>query len=593
MKHLDYYITFEGKHITDKELEAIAKKYTTVKDFIKGDYQAYNTATKRNKKNNGFLKKITSHMSKAYHKDYTDKQIENIAKKYTTIKDLLNNNESVYRAALRKGKEFFNSITAHMNKSNSYLDKENEIPENKTDKELEDIAKKYKYTSDFRKGNKKEYYQAKNKGIDFFYNITSHMKTQKIRDNEFSDEETEKLINYIENGKTAVDISILMNIPYKRILGKINNLKNKDNTPDKVKNDILLKKHTAHPSITEDKIKKIIKLYDEGKSSIEIGSILNYSPTTTNRIIQLTKEARNNKISRFSKDYTEEEMEELVTYAFNLNSFCEKWRRGNTEIQLKLNNLMKKISSKNKNNWFPDIEEIDKRDYFGGRVNKIIKNIVKNTKVIKKQYDEVPKKHFVQSELLNNLKGINCSVLTLLGPTPNRYLNLLNKLGIIGNNDIFSYEIEPDAFKLISKDIVDNENIHLMHGNIIKAKAQKFIDLDLTGRWDTQGDIVKSLFNKQKLNIDGNKYFMFTLSLFGKNSSELKTSELINYIRSILEELLSEKIILKPEIISFTTNESTLKVIKCNTESVNSNFKIIVYKYTDTSPMMSVLITYS
>ena len=291
-------------------------------------------------------------------------------------------------------------------------------------------------------------------------------------------------------------------------------------------------------------------------------------------------------------DYTKDEIQDLLSNDFNIHSFCEKWKRGYTEIILKRENLINRMSHRIKNNFWLSAEDVEKVQYSGDRINKIIKNIFKNkNKNIKKKYTDVPNKNYVQSELFQHLKNINCSILTLLGPTPHRYLDILKKYNIVGDNEIYSYEYTPEVYNLYPKDIVEDENINLNHGNIQKAKPQKFIDLDLTGRWDTQINLIKNLFYKQESKIEGSKYFMLTLSLFGKESSEPKTAELIKYIKNILEELLSTKIDINTEIIKNEPNVTN--VTKLNIKSEDPKYSILSYKYKDTSVMISTLIMYS
>ena len=96
---------------------------------------------------------------------------ENLVKaalEYDSLTKFQQENQTAYVKALKKGKEFFDSITTHMVKPRSVNPY--------SDQELEDIAKKYKTKKDFQKHDNGAYQVALRRGKDFWNKITSHME---------------------------------------------------------------------------------------------------------------------------------------------------------------------------------------------------------------------------------------------------------------------------------------------------------------------------------------------------------------------------------------------------------------------------------
>lgn len=389
----------------------------------------------------------------------------------------------------------------------------------------------------------------------------------------WSDEESDKLVDCINKGMKEKEISELMKIPIGRIRNRIYFLKKKKELSNKTEKLVNDRKHTSAPMWTEREIKKLISLYNDGKTYEDIGKELKRKSEYLSRIVSMYKEAKDVKNSRFGEDWTEEEINELVSDNFNRKDFSKKWKRGEQESYTKRMIVLANLKEN---------PNYSKKTYSSMNICRVIKGALKN---IKKEYDSVPRKHFVQSELYKSLQNIESPILTLLGPTPERFINMLKEYNIIGDNYIYSYETDIHAFKQASE-LKDADKISLTYGDIGSASPQKLIDLDLTGRWDTQDVLIKKLFYKQK-SISGEKYFMFTISVRGEENLDIPT-----YIQIILEELLHINLNIDTEIIKFEANEKTMSVDKYNILT-ESNYKILAYRYMDTSPMLSILIAYS
>ena len=387
----------------------------------------------------------------------------------------------------------------------------------------------------------------------------------------WTEQQSADIFMYKEKGYSNKQISDIMNISVSRIYMRIYHLKNAEKLCEKAKTNRLKRLEGKTPKErnmdtlpwAEKDFKKLIRLYNEGKTFNEISISLNRNPTATKVKISLYKESL--MCSRFGKDWLQEEINELKKDKINIPNFCLRWKRGNQEVQAKRHHIKR------------DGLEIFKTTITASRSCRILRTIV-NTKT-PKEYDNVPNKNYVQEALYGSLRNINSPILTLLGNTPERFINMLNKYNILGDNFIYSNEHEPDTavkvYELVKKMGI---NINISLGDILGANPQRLIDLDLMGRWDTESNLVKTSFNKQKLSISGDKYFMFTLSVFMKRNETMS-----HYIKSILEELLN-------------INVEAIMVSDMNVDKFNvyaPHYDIQAYRYCDTSPMISILIQYS
>jgi hypothetical protein len=94
----------------EDNLRKVASDCDTLTEFQQRYQTAYNKARKKGKE---FFDSITNHMNKPTPK-YTDDELRKIAKQYETKKDFANGNNGAYQVALRRGVEFFDDITSDM-----------------------------------------------------------------------------------------------------------------------------------------------------------------------------------------------------------------------------------------------------------------------------------------------------------------------------------------------------------------------------------------------------------------------------------------------------------------------------------------------
>jgi len=144
----------EGRRYSDEDLQNIALRYGTKIDFVNNDRNAYTAALRR-----GILDNITKHMTpgKSY---YTDEDLQNIASRYQHKKDFIKNDGKAY--AVAKQRKILDKITQHMSPVFKY-----------SDEELRTRAKEFKHRSEFKKFDKPAYSAAYARGI--LDDITTHM----------------------------------------------------------------------------------------------------------------------------------------------------------------------------------------------------------------------------------------------------------------------------------------------------------------------------------------------------------------------------------------------------------------------------------
>ena len=145
------------RKLTNSQLKQIAKKHKTRTEFRKNDQGAYITATRR-----GILDKICSHMEIKVHQ-YTNKELIQIAKKYRRRVDFQFNERSAYMIARKRG--IIDQCFKHMIPKDS----EKSIPISV----LAEIAKKYKYRSEFGEKDRNAYEVARRRGL--LAQICTHM----------------------------------------------------------------------------------------------------------------------------------------------------------------------------------------------------------------------------------------------------------------------------------------------------------------------------------------------------------------------------------------------------------------------------------
>jgi predicted GIY-YIG superfamily endonuclease/cytochrome c553 len=166
MKELIRHILREVKQKwTDDSLEQEAKKYESRGDFQKNSNSAYIVARNRGKE---FFDKITQHMTNKL-EYWSEDDLRDIALKYNTKKEFREKNPKASGAARRKGKDFYDTITSHM---------DNLQRKPWSDDDLRKEASKYSNLTDFTKLSPSAYVISRRKGDEFFNSITSHMSRQ-------------------------------------------------------------------------------------------------------------------------------------------------------------------------------------------------------------------------------------------------------------------------------------------------------------------------------------------------------------------------------------------------------------------------------
>jgi hypothetical protein len=184
---------------TDQELADEAAKYSVIKDFRTQSPEAYSTASRR-----GLLTQLTQNMERTGKIPYffDDKDLAQEALKYDTLKDFRTQSERHYQAALKRGLDFLNRITSHMERGTRDW----------TDEELAQEASKHDKLSHFRVQNPAAYQSAYARGI--LDQITGHMDKkrhlQKWTDEGLAQEASKyaRLKDFMEQSPNAYAASI-------------------------------------------------------------------------------------------------------------------------------------------------------------------------------------------------------------------------------------------------------------------------------------------------------------------------------------------------------------------------------------------------
>lgn len=203
------------KQFDIEELKLEALKYLHKTSFKNGNRSMYNYCC-----NNSLLEEVAPHFpkSKQIISKWTDEKLKLEALKYNSRGEFYKINSSAYEISKRKGVEFFNMITSHMEKLTHIW----------TDEELKIEASKYKTKSEFRLNNYNAYQSLCKKSDEFFNMVTNHMD---IIQREWSNEELHKeafkysyLKDFRQFSQSAHDIayrrgilesiSLHFNIPY-------------------------------------------------------------------------------------------------------------------------------------------------------------------------------------------------------------------------------------------------------------------------------------------------------------------------------------------------------------------------------------------
>jgi predicted GIY-YIG superfamily endonuclease len=142
-----------------------AKKYPTIKDWLKKDKLSYSAAWSMN-----ILNQATKHMVRLWEKKWTDEKVIKAALKFKSFKDWLEKDKNSYAAAQKRKLLNDPRITNYLKKVMGKTSKWTMV---KVIKE----AKKYKSRSVWKKNSPSSYRFAQRNG--FFLNAVKHMKRPK------------------------------------------------------------------------------------------------------------------------------------------------------------------------------------------------------------------------------------------------------------------------------------------------------------------------------------------------------------------------------------------------------------------------------
>jgi predicted GIY-YIG superfamily endonuclease len=156
----------ERKRWTQDELRNSALRYKRRKEFFDNDPKAYQAAKRVGQ---DFFNDITSHMEdgRAFQElKWTEDVLKDLTSRYDNLATFRKENPQAAEGLYRRGPEVYNKLTAHMDKRrNPY-----------TDDELRQIASKYNSYSEFVKNDGGAQVAARNRGQEFYDDITKHFE---------------------------------------------------------------------------------------------------------------------------------------------------------------------------------------------------------------------------------------------------------------------------------------------------------------------------------------------------------------------------------------------------------------------------------
>ena len=159
---------------TEEELAKVAAKYDNIHDFIANDYQTYAVIEKR-----GLYDKLCGHMKRSHRARFTEEELAEIASKYRTLKEFKKNDPSALVTIRTRG--LFDKLCSHLILGHA---------RKRSDKELAEIASKYDNTKDFIKNDKIVYTTISARGL--MNKLCGHMRRLN-GNNKVSEEELAKI----------------------------------------------------------------------------------------------------------------------------------------------------------------------------------------------------------------------------------------------------------------------------------------------------------------------------------------------------------------------------------------------------------------
>lgn len=161
---------------TLEEILKEASKYDTLPKFFKGSPGYYQSAYR-----NGWMKNVKQICDSQWRGSFTEAELRDIFSKYDDITKLRKDRHAAIDAARKLG------IIEKLTKDYVVKPKKHYKIERFTEQYLYDIAKQYKYRSEFKQANSKAYDNARRKGI--LDKVCSHMKKMPRPKIEFTENE--------------------------------------------------------------------------------------------------------------------------------------------------------------------------------------------------------------------------------------------------------------------------------------------------------------------------------------------------------------------------------------------------------------------
>lgn len=141
--------------------KADALQHASITDWKNANSSAHTTACMR-----GWLKECTAHMDRRKRENWTDEELLADAKKYDSPKEWCEASPSAHTVSHKRGLEFHKKACAHMTRLRR---------ETYTDAELLEDAKKYSSRSGWREGSQTAYQASVNRGPEFHNQACAHM----------------------------------------------------------------------------------------------------------------------------------------------------------------------------------------------------------------------------------------------------------------------------------------------------------------------------------------------------------------------------------------------------------------------------------
>lgn len=165
---------------TYEEVVAELLKYDSIADFFKGSPGHYQRAYRQ-----GWMPQLRTMRKSAWHSGYTEQELRNIFAMFNCLKDVRKYRHAAVEAAYKLG------LIEELTKDYIVKPKKRFVVDRFTDEELEEIAKPYKYRSEFMKANPKAYRAAHRKGI--IDKVCAHMEKMPRKRKEYTEDEVRQI----------------------------------------------------------------------------------------------------------------------------------------------------------------------------------------------------------------------------------------------------------------------------------------------------------------------------------------------------------------------------------------------------------------